>query len=309
MKGEIHFGRSVQFSHDHINNKENYLFTDGTTFTTVQASNTDFFIDDIVNLKCLSDGNPNPNYTWKLNHTEIRSNSKYNISVDKTQLSFTISNISDSGCYQCVASNNINGKLFNRSSNVTLTIQNSNKEEHPFELQKSCNENLCLSVQSCVLKNGLAFCSLNIWIVIAIVFIIITLILCTTTLSLILLRKAKRLKAVHHAEEMDMGYVETKLQEPDILIVRVEIAQLLSLIHNSILRLKITNYLLLIGQIVTIYPLKLPINGSSSDLQLFSFLSNSTKQRLSLSCWRDKWIKLRSSWPEYCSCVLYDAKQ
>lgn len=56
-----------------------------------------------------------------------------------------------------------------------------------------------------MVKNGLAFCSLNIWIVIAIVFIIITLILCTTTLSLILLRKAKRLKAVNNAEETDMG--------------------------------------------------------------------------------------------------------
>lgn len=54
----------------------------------------------------------------------------------------------------------------------------------------------------------------------------IDLILCTTTLSLILLRKAKRLKAVNNAEETDMGYVKTKLNEPDILIVRVEIAHL-----------------------------------------------------------------------------------
>lgn len=97
---------------------------------------------------------------------------------------------------------------------------------------------------------------------IAIVFIIITLILCTTTLSLILLRKAKRLKAVNNAEETDMGYVKTKLNEPDILIVRVEIAQLPSLIYKSIIRLKIQKCLTLIGQIVTISQLKLPINGS-----------------------------------------------
>lgn len=33
-------------------------------------------------------------------------------------------------------------------------------------------------------------------------------------------------------------------------------------------------------------------------------------QRLSFSCWRSKWIKLRSSWPAgYCSCVLNYAKQ
>lgn len=87
---------------------------------------------------------------------------------------------------------------------------------------------------------------------IAIVFIIITLILCTT-LSLILLRNAKRLKAVNNAEETDMGYVKTKLNEPDILIVRVEIAKLPSLIYKSIIRLKIPKFLILIGQIVTIY--------------------------------------------------------
>lgn len=41
--------------------------------------------------------------------------------------------------------------------------------------------------------------------------------------SLILLRKVKWLKVVNNVEEMDMGYVKIKLNEFDILIVRVEI--------------------------------------------------------------------------------------
>lgn len=181
------------------------MFTDGTTFTTIEALNLNFLIDDIVYLKCLSDGNPNPNYTWKFYHTEIRSNAKYNISADKSELYFTVTNITDSGYYQCVASNYIKGQWFNSSSNVTLTVKQSNKGEHLLKLQKSCNENACSLVQNCVVKNGLALCSTNIWIVIAITFIIITLILCTTTLSLILLRRATRLKIVNNVDEMDMG--------------------------------------------------------------------------------------------------------
>lgn len=210
------------------NNKNalNFLLTDGTTNATIEALDLNFFIDDIVNLKCISDGNPKANYIWKFNHTEIGRNAKYNISVDKTELSFTVTNITDSGYFQCVASNYIEGKWFISSSNVKLTVQESNKGELPLKLQKSCNENPCSSVQNCVVKDGRAVCSVNIWIVIAIVFIIITLILFTTTLSLILLRRAKRLKMVNNAEERDMGYENTRLKCFDILKLKIENAQL-----------------------------------------------------------------------------------
>lgn len=203
------------------------MFTDGTTYATIEALDLNFSIDDVVNIKCLSDGNPNPNYTWKFNQTEIGSNAKYNISVDKTELSFTVTNITDSGYYQCVASNIVNGKLFNSSSNVTLTVQEIIKEEDLLEKEKNCNENLCSSVQNCVVKDGRTFCLVNIWTVIAIVFIIITLTLFTATLTLILLRRAKRLKMVNNADETDMGYVETKLKYLDILRLRIEITQLI----------------------------------------------------------------------------------
>lgn len=180
-----------------INNKSiPTIFTDGTTNTTIEDSDLNFSIDNIVTLKCLSDGNPNPNYTWKFNHTDISSNAKYNISVDKTELSFTITNISDSGFYQCVTSNNVSGKLFKSSSNVTLKVQEQIKDEHLLEGEQQCLENSCLFLQSCISRNGSAVCSVNIWAVISIVFIILTLILGTTSVSLFFLRIIHRRKTI-----------------------------------------------------------------------------------------------------------------
>lgn len=178
------------------NNSPNYLFIDSTTKATIKASNLKVLIDDIVNLKCISDGNPNPNYTWKFNNTEIRRNAKYNISADWTELSFTVTNITDNGYYQCVASNNISGRWFNSSSNVTVTVQESKEEENAMEMELTCLEKSCFFLQSCISRNGSAICSLNIWAVVAIVFMILTLIFCTTCVSLIFLRKKVQRKNI-----------------------------------------------------------------------------------------------------------------
>lgn len=154
-------------------------------------------------MKCISDGNPHPNYTWKFNLTEIMNDAKYTFSANKSGLSFTITNITDSGNYQCVASNNFKGKSFFSSSNVTLSVQWKSNGANPVEPEKTCTENSCSTFQNCVLKNGRAFCSINIWIVIAIVFIGVTLICATTTL--ILLTKAQRKKSSPNTNDMDMG--------------------------------------------------------------------------------------------------------
>lgn len=178
------------------NNLPNYLFIDSTTNATIKASGLIFSIDDIVNLKCISDGNPNPNYTWTFNGTEIRRNAKYNISDDWTELSFTVTNITDNGFYQCVASNNINGRWFNSSSNVTVTVQESKEEEIAMEMERTCLEKSCFFLQSCISRNGSAICFVNIWAVVAIVFIILTLIFGTTCVSLIFSRKKVQRKNI-----------------------------------------------------------------------------------------------------------------
>lgn len=199
------------FCHRNYNNRNiypNFFFlSDSPSKSRIQASfsNSRVLIGDHVNMKCISDGNPYPYYTWKFNFTDLMSSDKYNFSVNNSTLSFTVTNIADSGYYQCVASNYIKGKLFNSSSIITLTAQEKNEEKFSLEMEKTCNgKNPCSSTESCVIENGRAFCSVNIWIVIAIVFIIITCILGMTTLSLILLRRT-RLKTISNTDEMGMG--------------------------------------------------------------------------------------------------------
>lgn len=104
-----------------------------------------------------------------------------------------------------MASINFKGQLFTSSSSVTLTVQEKSNGAYMFELEKTCIEISCSTVQNCVVQNGRAFCSVNIWIVIAILFIIITFILCATTLSFILLSRTQRLKTLNNSEEIDMG--------------------------------------------------------------------------------------------------------
>lgn len=185
------------------------MFTDGPSTTRIKSffSLSDLHIGDLVKFECISDGNPNPIYTWMFNSTNIVSGDKYNFSVNKSELSFIITNITDTGYYQCVASNNFNGRPFNSSSNVTLLVQQIRHEDIGLEFVQSCPQNPCLPVQNCVVKNGSAYCSVNVWIVIAIVFIVITLILGPTTLGFILSRRNQRLKRVNTTEDVDMGYV------------------------------------------------------------------------------------------------------
>lgn len=172
-----------------------FFFTDSPSFTRIQASfsSSPVFIGEHVNMECNSDGNPNPNYTWKFNFTDVLSDAKYTFSNDKSELSFTITNITESGYYQCVASSKINGKLFNSSSNITLTVQETHHGNYPSNIEQPCSENSCLLIENCVVKNGKVNCSVNIWSVIAFLFIGLTFILCTLTITLVLSRN-KQLK-------------------------------------------------------------------------------------------------------------------
>lgn len=155
-------------------------------------------------MECISDGNPNPNYTWKFNFTDVVSDEKYTFSANKSGLSFTITNITDSGYYQCVASINISGLWFNSSSNVTLLVQEKNNGADQPYFEQLCSENSCLIIENCEVKRGRVNCSVNIWSVIAFLFIALTLILCTMTISLVLSRN-KQLKKENLKKGFNIG--------------------------------------------------------------------------------------------------------
>lgn len=121
------------------------------------------------------------------------SDAKYTFSADKSGLSFTITNITDGGYYQCVASVYFNKKWLNSSSNITLTVKEKDIEVDSSFIQP-CSVNSCLLIENCMMKNGSENCSINIWSVIAFLFIALTFILCSMTVSLVLSRNKQQKK-------------------------------------------------------------------------------------------------------------------
>lgn len=171
--------------------KRIFLSTDAPSNTTIHASSRSLIVGDIAELNCVSDGNPSPNYTWIFNFTEVVTSTKYNLSGNNSKLSFT-TDLTDNGYYQCVSSNVVKRQKFNSSSSVLLTIQENNKEKYPLNMEPTCSKKSCSLIQSCVLRNGRAHCSLNIWSIIAFVFIALTVISGAACVSLILSRKPRR---------------------------------------------------------------------------------------------------------------------
>lgn len=127
-----------------------------------------------------------------LNLTEIVNSSKYSISgYNNNKLSFT-TDIADSGCYTCVSSNYFKGKLFNSSTYIMLNVEEKNLDDHLSDMKSSCSKPSCSFIQSCVLRNGSALCSLNIWSIIAFLFIALTAISGAACVRLILSRNTRQ---------------------------------------------------------------------------------------------------------------------
>lgn len=163
------------------------LSTDAPFNTTIVTSRTNYYVGENADLKCISDGNPSPNYKWMFNFTEIINSSKYSISDDKSKLLFTL-HITDNGNYQCVSSNEFGGNVIN----VMLTVQEKNVDPSSSDMKSTCSRTSCLFIQSCTLRNGSSICSLNIWSVISFVFIALTIISGAACVSLILSRKPRK---------------------------------------------------------------------------------------------------------------------
>ena len=74
-----------------------------------------------VTLSCDATGNPVPTISWTRNGSSVdaSNNSRISFSEDKKKLTITNVNRTDSGKYQCVASN----KLGNDTSNAKLDVQ------------------------------------------------------------------------------------------------------------------------------------------------------------------------------------------
>jgi len=73
-----------------------------------------------VTLSCKADGNPVPTISWTRNGSPVDESGRISFSEDKKQLTITNVSRTDSGEYQCVASNSLGNDTFN---DATLDIQ------------------------------------------------------------------------------------------------------------------------------------------------------------------------------------------
>ena len=161
-----------------------YFYADGPSNVSIELSPPDnnCFVGERIRLTCSSDGNPRPNFQWMFNFTEIVNGEKYHLLDQNTTLEFNIASIRDSGYYGCFASNSFNGNLYNSNDKILLIVQDKNI--YSSTARKSCLNMHCSSIEKCTTKDNIGICSLDVWKIVALLFISFSLIFGTTTVIL-----------------------------------------------------------------------------------------------------------------------------
>ena len=153
------------------------MLSDGPTNPSIEISPKmhSIYIGDRIRLTCSSEGNPRPTFQWTFNFTEIVGGEKYYLSDQDTTLEFNTDNITDSGYYGCFASNSFNGNLYNSNDTIKLIVQDSST------VRTSCVNIKCSSIEKCTTKGNIAICSVDMWKIVAFLFMSCSLVLGTTT--------------------------------------------------------------------------------------------------------------------------------
>ena len=181
-----------------------YLHPDGPSNISFKMwpNKTNYYVNDVINLSCISGGNPQPTFRWKFNSTDIMENRKYTFFNGNATVNFTIQYLNESGNYQCYVENFVNEKYMSRNDSVTLIVEEPRTPPQPIATE-SCVEDTCSFMETCYTNDDTAVCSLHIWKLISLVFITLSLILGMATLSLCLLLRIRKRR---------IGYINGGLQ-------------------------------------------------------------------------------------------------
>lgn len=125
-----------------------------------------YFVGDHLTIKCITDSNPPPVFTWKFHPHNKSLETVIKTSSDVSKLVFDTLQTTDSGTYSCTATNAARLNSANVTSTVSLYVNHS---EIGYQ---GCNQ--CGYLKVCQQYDGKTVCVTNKWVPIAIVFILIS---------------------------------------------------------------------------------------------------------------------------------------
>ncbi|XP_065942226.1 neurotrimin-like isoform X3 [Magallana gigas] len=138
------------------------IYGPGIPAVTIKLSKSVNYVGDSLTIECSADSNPPPVFTWSFLF-ENKSEEQIELPHHKSSLTFKSLHPTDSGTYTCTATNTARTKYSNTNS-VSVLVRISK------EMSISCDH--CGNTKICQHNNGRNECVFNIWIFIAFVFII-----------------------------------------------------------------------------------------------------------------------------------------
>ncbi|XP_062578877.1 carcinoembryonic antigen-related cell adhesion molecule 6-like [Saccostrea cucullata] len=162
------------------------LYGPGTSTLTLVPFKDIYYIGDDLKLECFSDSNPPPIYSWTFQSTNNSEDTKYNISY-RSSLILNNLQINNSGNYTCSAFNTFNGKNFNVTSVVSISVRNPD-----IQAPLTCDSNPCQIGELCKEKDGQAVCGFNMWKAVSFIFIPLTVVFASSVAFLFIKIRANQ---------------------------------------------------------------------------------------------------------------------
>lgn len=125
-----------------------------------------YAVEDQLTIQCISDSNPPPVFTWSFKPHNKSRDTRIKHSNDSSKLVFSSLKIEDSGIYICTVSNSARPHFLNTSANFSVLPKILEREN------SGCNQ--CGYIETCQQDDEKTVCIVNIWLPIAVVFILLS---------------------------------------------------------------------------------------------------------------------------------------
>lgn len=139
-----------------------------------------YFVGEFLTIQCSSDSNPPPAFTWSFKPQNKSGNTRIKYSQDKSKLVFHSLKTENAGTYTCIVNNMTNNS--NMASFVFVHVKNS------VRIYTGCDQ--CGYIETCQQSDEKTVCTVNIWMPIAVVCILLSTAFAVS--SIVMIRQRKR---------------------------------------------------------------------------------------------------------------------